>query len=68
MGDVQVLLGLNYTHNSNNTGYGCSVRFFDNRVNSMLGMKIFKFSNDDEIRIEGKFISSPVGRAQHQWE
>ncbi|HLP15021.1 MAG TPA: hypothetical protein VK470_02115 [Bacteroidota bacterium] len=66
--DPQLLLALNYTHNSSNTGYGATLRLFDNRINSMLWMKLLKLESVGEFRLECRIISPPVGRNERPWE
>jgi hypothetical protein len=63
----QLMLSLNYAHHSPSTGYGCSARLFDNRINSMLWMKILQ-NVLGEVRVECEFITPPFGRHQRPWE
>lgn len=64
----QFMMAVNYSHQSSNTGYGITVRAFDNRVNSLFWMKILQNTLGGEFRVECKFISPLVGRHQRAWE
>ncbi len=64
----QFMMAVNYSHQSSNTGYGVTLRAFDNRINSLLWMKILQNAIGGELRVEYKFISPLLGRLQRPWE
>jgi hypothetical protein len=73
--NLQVLLGLDYSHNSSEdptqylplTEFGARMRFFFNRLTVNPWIKIFK-SGSHEVRLEFSAITPPIGRSLFDWE
>ena len=73
--NFQVLLGLDYSHNSSEdptrdhplTEFGARLRFFENRLTVNPWIKVFK-SGSHEVRLEFSAVTAPLGRSVLPWE
>jgi hypothetical protein len=65
---VQPLAAIEFTHASQRrTLFGARIRYFDNKVDVGAWLGVMKLGAHD-VRVEVKYISSPVGRARFAWE
>jgi len=67
MSQVQPLLQLQYTHESNRARFGARVRFFDNRLTFTPWFKVFE-TGPHEVRLEAILMPRSVGRSLRVWE
>ncbi len=73
--NYQVLLGLDYSHNSSDeptkdqplTEFGARLRLFENRLTVNPWIKVFR-SGSHEVRLEFSAVTSPLGRSLYNWE
>ena len=61
------VFALNYIHSSNDTKFGSSARYFDNRINFGLWLKFVQIGNF-EVRIQEYYISDSFSNTVKEWE
>jgi hypothetical protein len=65
---VQPLVAFEFTHASRRqTRFGARVRYFDNKIDVGTWLDLLKLGAH-EVRLEAKYISSPIGRSRFAWE